>query len=477
MSLIQFVLILRARWLIVAVILVLALSAAVTLSLVLPPRYTASTFVVLDFKGMDPILGVTLPATLMPGYIATQVDIIQSHKVATDVVLALRLGEGLAVREQWQDATEGKGKIEDWLADLLLKKLDVRPSRESSVVEIAWTGTDPQFAATIADAFADVYIKTSLELRVEPARQSANWFDDRIRTLRANVEKTQIKLNEYQRQKGFTATDERLDLENARLGELSAQYSAAQGQAADAQSRQNQLKEFVARGANPNALPDILANPLLQSLKGQLGQSESRLEQISSQLGKNHPEVQRLQADIQKQRQKLLEEVSTVASGINNGANVAQRRETELRNALAEQKARLLRLSQGRDEMTVLMKEVETAQHAYDAAAQRFSQTNLESQASQTQIAVLTRAVPPLSSSFPKLPLNCALALAAGTIIGLGLAVLVELLDQRVRSAEDLAVGFDSPVLGSLEKSNVSPRGFLRRRLRLRAPAPVSAAA
>src|SRR5688572_16656940 len=163
----QFLRVLLARWKALVFTLLGTVLVTLAVSLLLPKQYTATTSLVADFKSMDPVLGVLLPAQLMPGYMATQVDIIQSHKVAVDVVKALKLADNPTAREQWKEATNGLGTPQDWLADVLLKKLDVKPSRESNVVEISYTGTDPQFAAVIANAFSDAYIKTNLEFRVD----------------------------------------------------------------------------------------------------------------------------------------------------------------------------------------------------------------------------------------------------------------------------------------------------------------------
>jgi chain length determinant protein EpsF len=354
------------------------------------------------------------------------------------------------VRQDWLEDTKGKGTVEDWLAELLLNILDINPSPESSVHDIVWKGADPQFAALVSNAFAEQYIKTNLQLQVEPARQNAQFFDEQLALLRDNLEKAQSKMNEYQRDKGYSSADERLDVEQARLAELSTQYTSAQAQAADAASRQQQLKDFLDRGANPETLPDVLANPLINSLKTQVLQTEARLEQISSQLGANHPEVQKAKADIGSQRQKLKAEIVNVTTGITNNLRIASQREASLRQGMAEQKARLMRLNQGRDQLSVLAKEVDSAQRAYDTAAQRLSQTNLESKNSQTNISILTRAIPPLAPSFPRLTLNLAIAIALGIILGSGLAFLREMADRRVRSIADLVEIEGIAVIGHL---------------------------
>ncbi|MBX9961689.1 MAG: chain length determinant protein EpsF [Burkholderiales bacterium] len=475
----QFLGILRARWWIAVGTLFLTVGATIAVSLVLPKQYTATTTLVVDYKGTDPILGVMLPAQMMPGYMATQVDIIQSTKVATEVVKALGFAQSPVVRQQWMDDTEGKGTIEDYFATILLKKLDVKPSRESSVIEISFSGSDPRFAAAVANSFAEQYRKTNLELRVEPARQNALWFDERLQQLRKGLEEAQARLAEYQRDKGFTAADERLDLENARLSELNGQYTSTQGQAADAQSRLRQLNEFVARGASPETLPDVLANPLIQNLKALLNQTEGRLEQTASQLGANHPEVKRLQADIESQKTKLKSEINSAASSIRNAANIAQRREADLRDQLAAQKAKLLRANQGRDQFMVLLKEVDNAQKAFDIASQRFQATSLESQASQTNISVLTSATPPIEPSSPKLILNTILSVFLGGALGVGFALLVELLNRRVRSAREFAEALNAPVLGLMLNDKATQKRSRRygRVGQRKLPAPIQPAA
>jgi succinoglycan biosynthesis transport protein ExoP len=470
MTISQFLYVLLARWKAIAVVFALAVATAVVLTFVLPAKYKATATVVLDFKGTDPILGVLLPGQAGSGYLPTQLDIIHSKRTSIEAVRILKLAQSPFVRQQFLDATQGKGNIEDWLGDLLLRNLELKPSRDSSVVDISFEAQDPQFAANVANAFAEAYQRVNLELRVEPARQTAAWFDEQLQALRRNLEEAQARLSAYQRQKGITATDERLDLETGRLAELSQQYTAAQAAAADALSRQRQLEEFLARGASPEALPDILANPVIQGLKTQLANSQSRLEQMASQLGTNHPEIQRLKADIAEQRQQLASEIRTVSAAVNNAAKLAARREAGLAQAVAEQKARMLRLNQGRDEMSVLLREVDSAQRAYDAAATRFTTTNLESQATNTTISLLNRANPPAFPSFPILWVNVFVGIVAGFVLGIGLALVMELIDRRIRSEEDLLLSLDAPLLGILDSGKAKlKRGwrFFGRRSRI----------
>ena len=123
-------------------------------------------------------------------------------------------------------------------ANLLQKKLDVKPSRESNVINIGYSGADPAFAAAVANAFAQAYIDTNIELRVEPAKQYADWFDSQIKLQREKLEAAQKALSSYQQATGIVGTDERLDYETQKFNELSAQLTQAEAQGADASSKQ-----------------------------------------------------------------------------------------------------------------------------------------------------------------------------------------------------------------------------------------------
>lgn len=461
MSFRQFLLILKARWLVMLITFSIVVGSTIIGVMLWPKKYSATATVVVDFKGADPVLGMLQVAE--PSKMGTQVDIIQSHKVAASAVRQLKLGDSPQAREQFQSDAGGRGNINDWLADLLSPNIDVQPGRESNLIDISFKGSDPNFAALLANALVDAYVATNLELRVDPAKQTSTWFDEQIKTLKSQLEEAQGALNDYQREKGLVATDDRTDVEMAKLSELSAQLSQSQGAVADGVSRQKQLQDFVAKGQDPGSLPDILANGMIQNLKLALAQSQARLEQLSSTLGVNHPEVQRLKADIAAQRSRLKEEIATVSTAIGNSLNISRRREAELRAQVADQKAKLFRFNQNRDQLAVLINNVQSAQKALDTASQRFTTTNLESQVTQTNISVLNRAIPPLYPSSPRSKIAVAASAAVGGFFALALALLFELVDRRVRSEADLLAYFDYPLLGVLDKARSTKRlGSLR---------------
>jgi chain length determinant protein EpsF len=445
MTLQQFLLILRARWPVALLTLVLTVATTVGVSLYMPKQYTATTAVVLDVKSPDMVSGMMLQGMMAPGYMATQVDIINSDRTAKAVVKLLRMGDSAAIKQQWQEATLGKGQLVDWLADLLQKNLDVKPSRESNVINIHYTGTDPEFAASVANAFAQAYIDVNLDLRVAPARQYAAFFEDQTKAARERLEKAQQALSAYQQQNGITSTDERLDFETAKLKETSSQLTGVQGQTTDSQSkRQNAKSDTVA---------EVMQNPLINGLKADIARLEAKLTEGNINLGRNHPQTQRTEAELATLKAQLNGETRKITSSIETTYQVSKQREQQLQSALASQKVRVLALNKQRDELNVLRRDIESAQRAFELVSQRASQTNNESQTNQTNIAVLNPATAPSLPSKPKVLLNALVSIFLGTLLGVGLALMLELAQRRVRSAQDLVDALDLPVLGCISSA------------------------
>ena len=447
MRLSQILAILAARRWIALWVFFLTVLVTTLLSFLLPKTYTASTTVVINAKGADPVTGQMLPAALMPGYMATQFDIIASRNVALKVVDKLQIAQNPTAQAKFQEATDGEGDIRDYYADQFLQGLEVKPSRESSVIEISYRGPDPGFAAALSNAFAEAYIQTSLELKTNPAKQASVFFDNQIKALRTDVEKAQARLSAYQNEHGITSSEGRLDVEMARLAELSSQLVVAQAQTYDSNSRRNQLK----RGGASDS-PEILSNSLIQGLKSQLVAAEAKLSEVSQRLGVNHPQYQAAQQEVNNLRQSIQNEIAKTSSSVGQSAQVSQLREGEIKAALDAQKQRVLQLKSEQDEMAVLLREVESAQRIYDNALLRFGQTSLESQSDQTEISVLNPATPPLKHSSPKILINIVLSLFLGGLLAVGVAIAVEMLDRRVRSADDLAQLMTIPVLAALVK-------------------------
>lgn len=446
----QFFSILRARKWLALLTFIVVVSLAVLLSLFLPKQYKGEASVVVDVRP-DPVSAMAMGGMIGPGFMATQVDILMSERVALRVIRDLKLLENPNVREQWLSDTDGTGSIEQWLIDLLQRKLDVKPSRESNVISIGYYAPDARFAAGLANAFAQAYIATTLELRVTPAQQYKQFFDIQTTDAREALERAQAKVSAFQRAKGIVATDERLDIENARLNELSSQLTQLQAVSAESSSRQTQ-----ALGSQSDRMQEVLNNPLIGGLRADLTRNEARLQELNSKFGDNHPQVVEAKANIAELRSRIDSEIKRVTGGVGVANSINKSRENQIRASLEAQRSKVLQMKAVRDQGMVLQREVDNAQRTFDGLTARLTQSGLEAQATQSYANILTTAQPPAEPASPKMLRNIVVAIFMGALLAVALAMTLEKIDRRVREPRDVVLALGLPVLGVLPKPNAA---------------------
>lgn len=448
MSLQQLLIIFWARKSLVVAYLLVTMITTLTLSLITPKQYAANTSLVLDQPGINPITGAQLQTQLTAGYIATQTDIIKSPMVALTTVDMLNLVDDKALQEDFKK-DKMAGDFRHWLADGLMKKLEVIPSRESSILGITFSATDPEFAAKVANTFAQAYIQVSNELKRQPAQQTADWFEHQLKALRERVEKAREKLSDFQQTYRIIATtNEKIDLEDAKLTELSNQLVKNQLETADLVAKKKLLSDTLINPDSLQSLPEVLNSTVLQGLKTNLATAEAKFADLAVHVDRNHPQYKQAAAEIANLKQQIKAEMNTALRRFNNSILASKNRDESLANALSKQKTRVLQFKKQYNEIETLKREAENAQIAYDAVNQRSIQMRLESDIRQSNIAVLDEAVPPKIADKPKIKLNMIISVLLGTILGLGAALFAEIMDRRVRSATDITETLDLPVFG-----------------------------
>jgi len=449
MTLHQFFLMLRARYRAVLLVLALAVAAALLVSLLMPSKYTAQTSLLIDVRTPDPVAGAGMSGVIAPSYMATQVDIIAGDLVAQRVVKILQLDEDQETKAAWLKATDGRGSLESWIAKDLQSGLQVQPARESNVINITFKGSNAEGVSQVANAFAQAYLDTNLSLKTEPARLYATWFDEQTKVSRAKLEDAQTRLSDYQQKAGIVSSDERVDYETAKLAQISTQLTTVQGETTDSQSKRNARGDTVA---------EVMQSSLINSLKGDIARLEAKVNENNVNLGVNHPLRQRAEAELASLRSRLVSESNRISASIETAYRVGKDRERELQAAVNTQKTRVLALNKQRDELNVYRRDVEAAQRAYETVSQSASQTRLQSLTNQTNVVRLNTALPPLNASSPKLAMNLVIAAFVGTLLGIGCAMVLELMNRRVRSTEDLMQVLELPVLAKISLSGKNRR-------------------
>jgi len=354
--------IVRSRALLIFLTLAVTVAAAGALTYLAPTEYTGTTSLVLNYDGRNPFdqTSTTTTAQLASTYVATQLDIIRSQKVALKVVDQLGLDRNPGWREAYAENDPNQTPIREWIAAQLMENVDVEQLPNSSrVVTVSYAARSAPDAAKLANAFAQAYVATALELTVEPARRNASWFDQQLKTMRARLEESRSRMSGMQAQRGVVSSDDKLSAESARLDDISRNLVQAQMATASARARQ---------------------------------------------LGENHPEYQ-----------------------------AALQQERVLMGQYEAQKRNILRLQGQRDELDTLSHEVDTEEQNYEATLQTYFKSAMESQFTQTNIAILSPATVPSDPSSPNIPLNMISAVVLGLFLGIVGAVIAEMANPKVR--------------------------------------------
>ncbi len=441
--------ILRSRfWLIVSVLAITTLTA-VGGSLLMSKRYSATTTIHVDVDTKDPIGGNTVYSReTVRNNLATQIEVIKSEQVVGRVIKSLGMDQDPDTRAEWQEATEGKGDIDSWLSRGILRNLEAAASLDGTTISLTVEHGSPRRAADLANAFANNYKVAALELKTKPAQEYAERFAEQTKRYKDAVELAQKNLSDFQRKSGIITSDEKIDIENMRLQELSTDLVRLQAQLSDSRSR----RDAVNRGGD-QAVPEVVQNVLIQTLTSELGRAEARLSQIASQFGTNHPARLAVVAEVDELRNRRRQEIARVKEGILSSNSINAQRERETAAALEAQKKKVLDLKSKRDELAVYQRELDSAQRSFDLVARRLTETTVGISAGMSNISILTPAVVPLLPTRPNLLLNTAVGVFLGLFMGLLAAFTLEAAQRPLRSADDLLHSAGVPVLAVLPPS------------------------
>lgn len=427
---------LRARYRVLLFVFGMTVLVTAVVSLLMQKTYIATAAMLVDNKAEQSMSNVVeMNVRERTGYMQTQIDLINSQKVAHMVVNQLGLTLRPEARSALEEAFAGEDAIEDRLVESLLKRLKVDTS-QSSVINIAFLSNNAAFSALVANAFAKAYMDTSLELRVEPSRQTAVWFDEQIKGLRNNLEQALARLTDYQKEKGIVTIDERQDADSA----LSFQGRAY----SEAGRQQTVLRSGAGTSGNSAA---YYANLRSQKIRADLARAEDRLQELQTRLGSSHPSYQRQLS----MTLSLRDEASRTAG---SSTQHLQQREAEQRDARLAQQARVFELRQYRNQVGVLMRDVDISQKAYEIAMQRSVDKRVESRASLTNVSLLNAATVPFKAARPRVGLNIGLSAIIGALLGFCMIYLLEMFDRRVRSFGDMENEWNIPLLAELNTSH-----------------------
>ena len=181
----QYLLALQARRKVFLLVFAAIIVAATAVALILPKRYDATATVLLDARDEQTVTPGRDSPRGRAGWIYTQMDLVQSGKVAGRVVRDLKLAQQPEWREAYEKDTGGAGTLENWIADQLLAKVKV-DSGASNVLIIKYSSGNAANSALYANAFAKAYLDTALDVH-RVAGLEHEVLGERVHLLRAAV--------------------------------------------------------------------------------------------------------------------------------------------------------------------------------------------------------------------------------------------------------------------------------------------------
>ena len=373
-------------------------------------------------------------------YMETQVKLLQSESLLEHVIDKLKLQQQRPAG--WRALTSRLPQKEELIRNIQ-RNLTVRTSGNSHLLEVLYESPDPKGAADFANTLVSEFIELSQEARWKSAEGTAEWLTNHLNIMKVQLEQSEAQLQDYARTSGLTFTSEKENLAENRLKELQDELSKAQ-----ADRIASQAKSEGAKSKPADSLPEILEDPTMRDYRQKLAELQRQYAELSATLTPEHYRVQRVQAQINELKFAMLTERNNVLRRIGNEYTAALRRETLLSKAHAEQEKVVADQSEKAIHYDTLKRDVDSNRRLYEVMLQRVKEASLASAMRDSNVLVVDRAKPPILPYRPNLPVNSAIGLFSGMLLGFGFVLLRERVDRRISAPGDAQVYLDLPELG-----------------------------
>ncbi len=443
----------RRRWLVLGVA-GLVMFIALVATLLMTPLYRATTTLqinrdtikVVDVQGMTPAESFN-----DQDFYQTQYELLQSHSLARRVISNLDLAHDPVFKRMQQPSPLGRllgllhpgtgaptpEALDHDDVKTLLGALSIEPIRNSRLVAIHVDTPDPQFAARVANAYADAFIQSNLERRMEGSSYAKRYLDDRLQQLKQRLEDSDKELVAFASKEQIinlnTTVNAQQSLIGQQLGDLNTALAQAEQDRYKAEGRWQQVQAM--RG---DALPQVLEDRVVQDLRRRYSEDLAKYQDQLRLYKPAYPQMQQLKAQIDELHQQIADQVTTIKRSIEGDYLAARAHEDLLHTRVAALKQQYLNLEQRSIRYNILKREVDTNRQLYDALLQRYKEIAIAGGVGINNVLIVDRAHTPQMKYRPVIRLNLAVALVLGLFGGVLLALLLERLDDTVKSATDV---------------------------------------
>lgn len=430
--------IIKRKWLVLGVFLGVVLITAL-ITFLMTPVYRSSVMLQIIQDNSSSIIGERDPFAMLSGqdaqsrFYETQYMILSSRPILYKIIDSLNLKNSQEFKVL-QDRYPKKSpqEIESIFADNLLKKLEIKPLKRSYLVEIAFKSTDRDLAMQVPNAIYKEYLRFGMQTRQQSYTLIKEWLEGELQQLGNKVVLSEKKLYEHGQKKDFLSLEGKENVITRKYIELSALLTKAQSERVSREALYRQIKD---KGSNASPITN---NVLIQKLREQVIRQEANVASINKIYDQNYPPLQAEQAKLNDLRSRINSELQRVRTSIEADYEAALRTENLLREALEHQKSQVAGLQGNLVQHHILKRDMLTNEQLYQALLARMKEASVASTMVSSNVAVITPAEFPFKPYRPQVALNLIVGSLIGLIGGIGLAFLVEHLDDSIKTVEEL---------------------------------------
>ena len=468
----------KRRWSILGLTLLVAILAALIVA-GMRPQYRATATVLIE-QGKSKVVSIEevySQGLIQREYYQTQVEILKSQDLARKVVKKLKLTShpdfdprqaqpSFFARLPGFAAPEPREIAEEDLVRSAVTRfrqgLHVQLVRNSQLAQITFVAFDPQLAASVPNALAEIYIESDLDSRMAMTQKATEWLRERMGELRARVDTSERALQDYRdRERIVDAKGLALSGAGRQLEELTKSLVEARQKRAEAESAYSLVQQIkTGRSlAGYDTVPAVLKSSIVQRFKEQEADAEKRLSDASKRYGPEHPRLIQARAELESAKENTRKQVETVVGGLAKEYEAARASELAVERALAQSKADIQGINRKEFQLGVLEREVQQNRNLYDMFVNRLKETSAAGDLQTTVGRVIDPATVPGGAFAPNRNQIVGVSAVITLIVAAMLALLLDRLANTLNSTADVEQRLGVPALGVLQKI----KGFIKK--------------
>jgi succinoglycan biosynthesis transport protein ExoP len=424
-------------WLITALFLVTVVTVAAW-TFTQTPLYEAMATVLIEPEPPK-VLNIQDVSSIAPGqdYYQTQYQIMHSRAVATRVIDALKLKQRQASLAQAKDAPGA-----------LLGAVMIEPRRNTRLALVKVTHASPEMAAELANAFATQYVKYNLDVKLKGAQDALAWLTEQMGDLKAKVQESSTALQNYRVKSGILGLQEQRQITAQKIIDFNKAYLEAQAQRLTIEAKLKELTHIANSRGGAETIFTVADNPLIGHLKAQTAELEVQKSKLLKTYKVQHPEIQKLDAQIDQTRQRIGEEIQTMIRALQTEAKVARAKEETLLGNVNQLRREGQELNEKEIQYSALQRETDSNQQLFEAVLKRLKETGVTGGVEANNVRVIEEAVVPRVPVRPKRTQNLLMSVVAGLVVGFGVALAVEYFDTTLKTPDQVESLTGHPVIG-----------------------------